>query len=154
MIVKFKKLHPNAVIPKASLTGDVGLDLTVTEIVDRNEFIECKFGVAVEIPNGHFGMLTPRSNITKMNLMMKNGIGIIDSGYRGELVCRFKKVKFEDGTQEQLYKVGERAAQLIILPYPQITVWESNTLSETERGTGGFGSTGLAEVKRTESEIY
>lgn len=143
MKVKFIKLDNNAIIPQVSLKGDVGLDLTVASIEDRNEFIEYKFGLAMEIPEGHFAILCPRSSITKMNLMQKNGIGIIDSGYRGELVLRCKKVKFEDGTQEKFYNVGERAAQLIILPYPSIEVEEVFELEESERGTGGFGSTGL-----------
>lgn len=142
MKLKFIKLHPEAVIPQVSLKGDVGLDLTVTEIEHRNEFIEYKFGVAMEIPEGHFAILCPRSSITKMNLMQKNGIGIIDSGYRGELVLRCKMVKFEDGTQEKFYNKGERAAQLIVLPYPQVEVEEVLELQESERGTGAFGSTG------------
>lgn len=142
MQVKFKKLHPNAVVPKQTLAGDVGLDLTVTEIEERTEFLEAKFGIAVEIPEGHFGILSPRSSITKMNVMQKNSIGIIDSGYRGELVVRFKKVKFEDGSQERIYQVGDRAAQLIILPYPSIETVEVDELESSARGENGFGSTG------------
>jgi dUTP pyrophosphatase len=149
MNVKIKKLHPNAVIPQYASIGDAGMDLVITEIEERNEFIEVKFGLAVEIPKGFFGLMCPRSNITKMNLMMKNGIGIIDSGYRGELVCRFKDVKFRNTSDDRRiynpkhYKIGDRAAQLIILPYPSIEFEEVEELSSTERGEGGFGSTGI-----------
>lgn len=141
MNVKIKRLHPDAVIPSYAKDGDAGLDLTVVSIEDRNEFIQYNFGLAIEIPEHFFGLIVPRSSITKMNLMMKNSAGIIDSGYRGELCFRCKKVKFEDGTQEKFYQVGERAAQLLIIPAPQITLTEVEELQESDRGTGGFGST-------------
>ena len=142
MQVKIKKLHEKAVIPQYAKDGDAGVDLTITDIEEKNEFYEVKFGLAIEIPQGYFGMIVSRSGVTKMNHMLKNGVGIIDSGYRGELVARFKKVKFEDGSQEKIYQVGERAAQLLIIPYPQIIFKEVEELSETERGGTGFGSSG------------
>lgn len=142
MRVKIKRLHEKAVMPQYAKEGDAGVDLTITEIEERNEFYEVKFGLSVEIPQGYFGMLVSRSGVTKMNHMLKNGVGIIDSGYRGELVARFKKVKFEDGTVEKFYQVGERGAQLLIIPYPQIIFQEVEELSETERGDSGFGSSG------------
>jgi len=139
--IKFKKLHPNAVKPTYAKDGDAGLDLTAVEINDRNKYFEIKYGIAVEIPKGYFGFIVTRSSITNVNLMKKNGIGLIDSGFRGEIVSRFKKVKFEDGTQEKLYTVGERTAQLLIMPFPYIEMEEVEILSETQRGDGGFGST-------------
>lgn len=142
MPLKFKKLVSKAVLPSYSKDGDAGLDLTVTEVEERNEFVEYKFGIATQIPKGFFGLMVPRSSITKKNLMMKNSVGIIDSGYRGELVLRCKKVKFEDGTQEEVFQVGERAAQLIVLPYPNIVPQFVDELTETVRGEGGFGSSG------------
>jgi dUTP pyrophosphatase len=140
--VNFKKLHLDAVTPSYAKEGDVGLDLTVVSIEDKNEFIQYNFGIAIEIPDHYFGMMVPRSSITKMNVMMKNSVGIIDSGYRGELVMRCKKVKFEDGTQIRSYQKGDKAAQLIILPYPKVLLQEALELAESERGTNGFGSTG------------
>lgn len=140
MKVRLKKINDNAVIPSYAKDGDAGLDLTVTSIEDKNEFIEYKFGIAIEIPRHFFGLMVPRSSITKMNLMMKNSVGIIDSGYRGELVLRCKKVKFEDGTQERLYQVGERAAQLIIMPCHEIQLEQVDELSDSTRGAEGFGS--------------
>lgn len=142
MDIKVKILDPNAVIPRYAKPGDAGLDLTVTSVEDKNEYYEVCFGFSIEIPPGYFGLMTPRSGITNMNHMMKNSIGIIDAGYRGELKSRFKKVKFEDGTQEKMYQVGDKAAQLIILPYPIITLMPVAELSDSERGEGGFGHTG------------
>lgn len=142
MKVNIKKLHPDAVIPTYSKDGDVGMDLTVVDIWECDDYYEVKFGIAVEIPEGYFGLEVPRSSVTKMNMMLKNSVGIIDSGYRGELVARFKKVKSEDGSQVKFYEKGDRAAQLIILPYPQIEFNEVKELAISERGDGGFGHTG------------
>lgn len=140
--VKFKKLHHNAVLPSYAKPGDAGLDLTVTEIQYKDEFTEYRFGISVEIPDGFFGLLVPRSSITKMNLMLKNSVGIIDAGFRGEIVARFKTVKFDVGFYEGAkYQKGDRAAQLIILPYPNIQPEFAEELTVTERGEGGFGST-------------
>jgi dUTP pyrophosphatase len=144
MIVKIKKLHPNAVIPKYALEGDAGLDLTVTEVKDANKYYEVKFGIAIQIPEGHLGFLCPRSNVTDQNLMLKNSVGVLDSNFRGEVRARFKKVKYEDGTQENYYNVGDRAVQLIILPYPYIKMMEVDELSDSNRGENGFGSTGIS----------
>lgn len=130
-----------AVIPSYAKDGDAGLDLTVTSIKESNEYIQYNFGIAVEIPKHFFGLLVPRSSITKMNLMQKNSVGVIDSGYRGEICMRCKKVKFEDGTQDILYKVGEKAAQLIISPCPRVEIEVCAELSDSERGANGFGST-------------
>lgn len=145
MNVKFRKTSIFAVTPTYANDGDVGLDLTVTSIKEENEYIQFNFGIAIEIPRHYFGLIVPRSSITKMNLMMKNSVGIIDSGYRGELCFRCKKVKFEDGSQEKIYEVGEKAAQLIILPAPEIFLRETEELSDSERGTSGFGSSDKKE---------
>lgn len=142
MILKFKKLDEDAVMPIVS-EGNAGIDLTVNYWVRENEYIEYGFGLAVEIPKGYFGLLFPRSSITKMNLMLKNSVGVIDSSYTGEIKARFKIVKFDDSKSGKIYQVGERAAQLIILPCMEITIEEVTELTETERGDKGFGSTGL-----------
>lgn len=141
MKVKIKKLHPDAVVSKYSKRGDAGLDLTVTEIAEYNEYFETKFGIAIEIPEGYVGLMFPRSSITTTNLILKNSVGVIDSGFRGQLLARFKRVEFEDGTGNTVYKIGDRAAQLIIMPIPYIDLEEVEELSETDRGEGGFGST-------------
>jgi dUTP pyrophosphatase len=140
LTIKVKKLHENAVIPSYSKPGDAGMDLTITEIKENNfRQISYGFGVAMEIPFGYVGLVFPRSSIKNQDLLLSNCVGVIDSGYRGEIQSTFKKTD----PSEKFYKVGERGAQIIILPYPQVFMVESDELSDTERGTGGFGSTGL-----------
>ena len=140
LIVKVKKLHENAVIPSYSKPGDAGMDLTITEIKENNfRQISYGFGIAIEIPFGYVGLVFPRSSVKNQDLLLSNCVGVIDSGYRGEIQSTFKKTD----PSEKFYNVGERGAQIIILPYPQVFMVESDELSDTERGTGGFGSTGL-----------
>lgn len=137
MKIKIKKLHKNAIIPAYSKNGDAGMDLTVTEVIRvDSEHFQYKFGVAVEIPEGYVGLMFPRSSIYKQRQILSNSVGVIDSGYRGELMAVMI------GTSDTSYKVGERAAQLLILPYPQIEFEETKELSVTERGYGGYGSSG------------
>lgn len=138
--VKVKKLHEDAVIPKYSKEDDAGLDLTVTSIISNTTFdVTYGFGLAIEIPKGYVGLLFPRSSVYKYELLLSNCVGVIDSGYRGEIMAIFKK---EKGLDSLAYRVGDRAAQLIILPYPKINLIESDELSNTKRGNDGYGSTG------------
>jgi dUTP pyrophosphatase len=138
--VKVKKLDPNAVIPTYSKDGDAGMDLTITKEIENTSFsVSYGFGIAMEIPKGYVGLVFPRSSVRNQDLILSNCVGVIDSGYRGELQATFKKT---NGLDSLKYKVGERGAQIVILPYPQIRMIESNELSNTERGEGGFGSTG------------
>ena len=139
MKIKIKKLHPSAEIPKYAKAGDAGLDLVVTTIKDEVYQVTYGFGIAVEIPEGYVGLVFPRSSIKKTDMVLSNSVGVIDSGYRGEIMATFKKLA---GTVSQKYFVGERAAQLLIIPYPQVEFEEAETLSDSDRGTGGFGSTG------------
>ena len=140
LIVKVKKLHENAVIPSYSKVGDAGMDLTITREIENTSFqVSYGFGIAMEIPKGFVGLVFPRSSIRNQDLILSNCVGVIDSGYRGEIQATFKKT---NGLDSVKYKVGERGAQIMILPYPQISMVESNELSDTERGSGGFGSTG------------
>ena len=140
VLVKVKKLDPNAVIPSYSKVGDAGMDLTITKEIENTSFsVSYGFGIAMEIPKGYVGLIFPRSSVRNQDLILSNCVGVIDSGYRGELQATFKKTQGLDSVK---YKVGERGAQIIILPYPTIYMTEVPELSETERGTGGFGSTG------------
>ena len=140
VMVKVKKLHPDAVIPSYSKVGDAGMDLTITREIENTTFaVSYGFGIAMEIPKGHVGLVFPRSSVRNQDLILSNCVGVIDSGYRGELQATFKKT---NGLDSFKYKVGERGAQIIILPYPTVYMTEVPELSETERGTGGFGSTG------------
>ena len=88
---------------------------------------------------GYVGLVFPRSSIRKMDLALTNCVGVIDSGYRGEIQATFKKTQGLDSVK---YNVGERGAQIIIMPYPKVNFVEVDELSSTERGDGGFGSTG------------
>jgi len=138
--IKVKKLHPNAVIPSYSKFGDAGMDLTITREIENTSFsVSYGFGIAMEIPKNYVGLVFPRSSVRNQELILSNCVGVIDSGYRGELQATFKKT---NGLDSLKYKVGERGAQIMILPYPQVKMVESEELSNTERGEGGFGSTG------------
>jgi dUTP pyrophosphatase len=138
--VKVKKLDTNAVIPTYSKDGDAGMDLTITREIENTSFsVSYGFGIAMEIPKGYVGLVFPRSSVRNQDLILSNCVGVIDSGYRGELQATFKKT---NGLDSLKYKVGERGAQIVILPYPKVSMVESEELSDTERGDGGFGSTG------------
>ena len=142
MEVKIKKLKPNAVIPTYAKDGDAGMDLVATSIIsDTPEQITYGMGIALEIPKGFVGLIFPRSSVRKTRLMLSNCVGVVDSGYRGELQATFNKVNY-DSVSENDYKVGDRIAQIMIIPHPTIEFEEADELSDTERGEGGFGSTG------------
>ena len=137
--VRIKKLVENAVIPHYAKSGDAGLDLTVTKVKHKKGKVKYYSGLAFEIPQGYVGLLFPRSSNANKDLLMTNSVGVIDSGYRGEVTAVFQKTTL---LQPEKYHIGERFAQLIILPYPQIEFEEVEELSTTERGANGYGSTG------------
>ena len=140
MEVRIKKLSETAVIPTYAKDGDAGMDLVATRIISNTTF-DVSYGtdLAMEIPKGFVGLVFPRSSVRKYELALSNSVGVIDSGYRGELQATFKK---ENGLDSLAYKVGDRIAQIVIIPYPPIEFDEVAELSDTERGEGGFGSTG------------
>ena len=149
MKVRIKKLHEGAKIPSYSKEGDAGLDFTAVEISKDNVGnITYHTGLAIEIPEGYVGLLFPRSSVSKKQQFLTNSVGVIDSGYRGEIMAKFKPVM---GTYDTIldlfesneYQVGDRIVQMIILPYPQIEFEEVEELSSSERGHGGFGSTNI-----------
>ena len=137
MKVNIKKLVENAVIPTYAKPGDAGMDLYSTSIeISEDGVVTYGTGLSMEIPEGYVGLLFPRSSNYKQDLVLCNSVGVIDSGYRGEIMFKY----FQIG--ENMYKVGDRVGQIIILPYPQIEFTEVDDLSKTERGEGGFGHTG------------
>lgn len=136
MKIKIKKLHPNAVIPRYAKPGDAGMDVTAVSKEVTDKFVEYKTGLAFEIPDGHVCLIFPRSSVSKKDLILCNSVGVLDSGYRGELILRFQNLG------EDHYEIGEKIGQIMIIPHPKIEIEEAEELSETERGTGGFGSTG------------
>ena len=175
MKVNIKRLHEGAVIPKYAMPFDAGMDITaISKQFDRESgCIIYGTGIAVEIPEGHVGLLFPRSSIYKRYMEMTNCVGVIDAGYRGEVkvimrnsirIVRpkrfwdriraiFCRMMFKcpndvtnsvimDNIGKEDYSVGERIAQLIIMPFPKVEFNEVDSLSESERGEGGHGSTG------------
>ena len=139
MKIRVKKLHPEAVIPVYAKQGDAGLDLTAIseEWNEDNSMVTYGTGLAIEIPEGYVGLLFPRSSVYKTSLNLSNSVGVIDSGYRGEIMFKYRYL--EEG---MVYDVKDRVGQLLILPYPSIELEEAQELSSTERGEGGYGSTG------------
>lgn len=149
MEVKIKKLHPDAVIPTYGTDGSAGMDLTaVSHEIDEYGNRVYHTGIAVEIPRGYVGLIFPRSSICKHSIHLTNAVGVIDSDYRGEITAKFKPTPYfkadiyDFQTFPSQYKEGDRIAQMIIIPYPQIEFKEVDELSDTERGNGGYGSTG------------
>ena len=136
MKVKIKKTREKAVIPKYAKPGDAGIDLTAVDRKVEGNWNTYYTGLAMEIPEGYVGLLFPRSSVYKTEQRLANSVGVIDSGYRGEIMMKFNRSMKE-------YKIGDRIGQIIILPYPQIEFEEVEELSETNRGSGGFGSTGV-----------
>ena len=142
MQVKIKKLHNNAVIPKYAKAGDAGMDLVATEIISEDCYrITYGTGIAIEIPEGFVGLVFPRSSIRKYDLALSNCVGVIDSGYRGEIQATFNTINHNHIRVDD-YKVGDKIAQIMIIPHPYVNFIEVNELSNTDRGEGGFGSTG------------
>ena len=181
MKIKIKKLNDKAIIPTYAHATDAGLDLTATSI--KHDFGKDVFiygtGLAVEIPKGYVGLIFPRSSNRNTEAYMTNHVGVIDSGYRGEVMVCYKNRtttniadeisdiaidlydlidkndKFNNcdnlaeniseinrNAVKQPYDVGDRIAQLIIIPYPHIEFEEVDELSDTDRGANGHGSTG------------
>jgi len=142
MKVLFKKLVPYAQKPKFGKLGDAGADLVATSIdLSRDGQMVYGTGLAVEIPEGMVGLIFPRSSIRNTDLSLSNSVGVIDSGYRGEIMVTFN-MKWEQPGQKGVYEVGDRIAQLVIIPVPLAKYVEVEELSETQRGTDGHGSTG------------
>jgi dUTP pyrophosphatase len=142
LTVKFRKLVPEAITPQCAQDGDAGMDLTATSFRVTETFIEFGTGIAVEIPHGHVGLLFPRSSITKSasGVSLKNSVGVIDSNYRGEILVRFE-LPYSGHTGGNIPVVGDKVAQLLVIPYPTVHMEEVEELSDSNRGNGGFGST-------------
>lgn len=143
MKVRIKKLNDKAVMPTKAHATDAGFDLYCTskEVNWGTRLLICHTGLAFEIPDGYVGLLFPRSSVSNMPLMMANSVGVIDSGYRGEVTAKFN-ITDTRYTAFTHYQEGDRIAQMIIIPYPEIEFEEADSLSDSDRGTGGYGSTG------------
>lgn len=142
MKVRFKKLVEGAVAPYQATPGSAGWDLTATSgMLIQGKKAIYGTGLSVEIPKGYVGLLFPRSSIHNKTIRLSNSVGVIDSDYRGEIKAIFDQIDLFPRSAV-LYQPGERICQLIILPVPTIEWEESEELTHTERGEGGYGSTG------------
>ena len=142
MTLPFKRLDPEAVLPARAHPGDAGLDLrsAVDVEVAPGERALVPTGVAVAIPDGHAGLVLPRSGLaSKHGLTMANAPGLIDAGYRGEVICAV--VNLDRDTLVRISK-GDRIAQLVVAAVPELAAAWVDELPRTTRGEGGFGSTG------------
>lgn len=143
MILRFKKLDVNAVIPFKAHETDAGLDLTaVSRSFDDDGNVVYGTGLAVEIPSGHVGLLFSRSSVARKDLLLSNCVGVIDSGYRGEVMMKFKALTPLKHIEYEVYSIGERIGQLVVMPCPAMEIEEADELSGSDRGEGGYGSTG------------
>lgn len=138
--IKFKKLCAEAVEPTKAHPSDAGADLTATSKKwdDEKQCWIYGTGIATEIPEGYVGLVFPRSSIRKYALTQCNCVGVIDSHYRGEIMLSYKPIG-----NGPTYNIGDKIAQFIIMPYPEVSYAEVSELSETDRGDGGHGSTGV-----------
>jgi len=139
MKIRFKKLHPDAVMPKRTTDGAAGFDLTaVTCWYGDNGKVFYDTGIAVEIHDGYVGLVFERSSVHKTGLSLCNAVGVIDADYRGSIQFVFR-INYGSCSP---YQVGDRIGQIVFVPIPDVELVESDELSETARGTGGYGSTG------------
>jgi len=141
--VNYKKVVEHAFDPEYSTEGACGLDIRAiySRYNVEDNYIEYDTGLAVQIPKGYVGLLVPRSSLSKTPHILANSIGIIDSDYTGELKFRYKNINIEH-KDYIVYEFGDKIGQLVIVPCPKIELNLVDSLDQTERGTGGFGSTG------------
>jgi dUTP pyrophosphatase len=146
MELKFKKLHPDAIAPVYATAGAACFDLhalvlTESDAVSDGNPVTVRTGLSFEVPEGYVMEIYSRSGHGfKNSVRLANCVGIIDSDYRGEVMLRLAK----DASPAPLMWIrnGDRIAQAMIVPIPQVQLTEVTDLSETDRGSGGFGSTG------------
>lgn len=143
MKLKIKKLSDKAVIPQYAYAGDAGLDIVATNKSYQEGFVSYGTDLAFEIPSGHVGLLFPRSSISNKDQMLSNSVGVIDSGFRGEVTFRFKDT---DPTINKAlareYEIGDKIGQLLIVQLPKVDIVEVSELSESNRSTKAYGSSG------------
>lgn len=140
MKIKFKALNEAAVLPFKAHKTDAGLDLTCTSVQfsGRDQCWVYGTGLAMEIPDGYVGLLFPRSSVYKTGEVLSNCVGVVDAGYRGEVFAKFYQVT----DRHNHYSVGDRFCQLIVMPIPDVETEWAEELSDSERGEGGYGSSG------------
>jgi dUTP pyrophosphatase len=138
----FRRLDPDAILPERAHPGDAGFDLRSIEDVEvwPGERAMIRTGLAVAIADGHAGLVLPRSGLaSKQGLTLANAPGLIDAGYRGELICSVVNLDRDQGVK---IGRGDRIAQLVIVAVPEFKPAWVDELTPSSRGEGGFGSTG------------
>lgn len=138
--VKIRKVHPDAVLPERAHPTDAGMDVTAISMEMTEDYIEYDTGLQFQLPAGYVMLIFPRSSNSKKDLLMCNSVGILDACYTGNLKFRFKLTT--EGYTEKIYNPGDKIGQIVILPYPEVNFIETENFDETDRGSGGFGSTG------------
>lgn len=141
MKFKYKLLHPTASAPERANEGDAGFDLKAISVTypsgSAGVYVEICTGIAFEIPKGYTGLVFPRSSISNTKHFLRNSVGVIDSGYRGEI-----KLRFSVDDSRTTYGVGDKVAQIVFLKLPSVELTEVKELSLSQRSSGGFGSSG------------
>ena len=142
MTLRFKRVHPDAKLPAYARPGDAGMDLRSVEdvVVPRFGRALVKTGLVMMLPPGYEAQVRPRSGLAlKHGVTVLNTPGTIDSGYRGEVGV----ILANFGDSDFHVAKGDRVAQLVVVPVTQAEIVETNVIDETDRGAGGFGSTGV-----------
>ena len=140
-LIKVKKLNPLAQLPEKAYSTDAGFDLVATSVEhpfgSTGIYVEVCTGVAFEIPPGYVGLVFPRSSVSDTKHFLRNSVGVIDSGYRGEV-----KLRYSIDDSNTAYGIGDKVGQIVFMELPEIKLVESSVLSTSARREGGFGSTG------------
>lgn len=139
MKVVFDKLLEDAKDPVRGSEYAAGWDLTATSFSHEKGIVTYGTSISIDIPKGYFGILAARSSVYTTDLMLANGVGIIDSDYRGEIIFKFRLLN--QGDSPKVYRIGDRVGQIIILKHGA-PKWVEGKLSSSVRGAGGFGSSG------------
>lgn len=153
-VLKIKPLSPDFKVPSYSTPGSAAFDIRspVEFTIDKNQSVHISLGFAAEVPEGHVAILCPRSGLgVKYGMGVRNTIGVIDSDYRGEWQANITRDCLEptdwfiapDDNCVTTVEIGDRILQCMVIPVEQVDFVITDTLSETERGTGGHGSTGI-----------
>ena len=139
MKIKIKKLNPTAILPSYAHIGDAGMDFYSLEKVTlkAGEYMAIKTGISLEIPKGYVGLFWDKSGIAIREGLKVLG-GVIDAGYRGEIMIGMINL----GNKKYIFEAGHKVAQLLIQKIERANIVEVKELTETKRGKGGFGSTG------------
>ena len=143
--IKFLRSHPNAKLPTKGTTGAAGFDLVSADVKLEGNVYVVNTGLRTSFPEGYVLLVYPRSGLArKLGLHLVNGVGVIDSDYRGDIQLMMRSSEIGVRTDEimQALQPGSRVAQAILTPLPMVQWTEVSTLDDSARGTGGFGSTG------------